>query len=161
MPTSSETTKQAIYLDNAASTPIDPLVWEEMKPYFEDFTANPSSIHSHGRKAKVAVEKARKSIAQLLNASPSEIFFTSGGTEADNTVLQSAVLYGGIKTIITSPLEHHAVLHTAEAWEKLGLVQIKKVQVNSNGDIDLAHLEVLLKDSPNALVSLMHGNNEI
>ena len=161
MPTSSETKKQAIYLDNAATTPIDPLVWEEMKPYFEDFTANPSSIHSHGRKAKVAVEKARKSIAQLLNASPSEIFFTSGGTEADNTVLQSAVLYGGIKTIITSPLEHHAVLHTAEAWEKLGLVEIKKVQVNSYGDIDLAHLEVLLKDSPNALVSLMHGNNEI
>ena len=161
MSTSSNINKQPIYLDNAATTPIDPLVWEEMKPYFEDFTANPSSIHSHGRKAKVAVEKARKIIAGLLNASPSEIFFTSGGTEADNTVLQSAVLYGGRKTIITSPLEHHAVLHTAEAWSKLGLVELKLVKVNEMGDVDLSHLEELLKESPNALVSLMHGNNEI
>jgi cysteine desulfurase len=160
MSTSSKN-KQTIYLDNAATTPIDPLVWEEMKPYFEDFAANPSSIHSHGRKAKVAVEKARKTIAQLLNASPAEIFFTSGGTEADNTVIQSAVLYGGRKTIITSPLEHHAVLHTAESWEKLGMVELKLVKVNSMGDIDMAHLEDLLKESPNALVSLMHGNNEI
>lgn len=150
-----------IYLDNAATTPIDPLVWEEMKPYFDDFTANPSSIHSHGRKAKVAVEKARKTIAHLLNASPAEIFFTSGGTEADNTVIQSAVLYGGRKTIITSPLEHHAVLHTAESWAHLGLVQVKMVQVNSMGDVDLNHLEELLKESPDALVSLMHGNNEV
>ncbi|MFM6948218.1 MAG: cysteine desulfurase family protein [Aquirufa sp.] len=161
MPSSSTTNKQPIYLDNAATTPIDPQVWEEMKPYFEDFTANPSSIHSHGRKAKVAVEKARKTIAGILNASPSEIFFTSGGTEADNTVIQSAVLYGGRKTIITSPLEHHAVLHTAEAWAKLGLVELKLVKVNEMGDIDLTHLEDLLKESPDALVSLMHGNNEI
>ncbi|MHA8049520.1 cysteine desulfurase family protein [Aquirufa sp. ROCK-SH2] len=161
MPSSSTTNKQPIYLDNAATTPIDTQVWEEMKPYFEDFTANPSSIHSHGRKAKVAVEKARKTIAGILNASPSEIFFTSGGTEADNTVIQSAVLYGGRKTIITSPLEHHAVLHTAEAWAKLGLVELKLVKVNEMGDIDLTHLEDLLKESPDALVSLMHGNNEI
>lgn len=161
MSTSSTINKQPIYLDNAATTPIDPHVWEEMKPYFEDFTANPSSIHSHGRKAKVAVEKARKTIAGLLNASPSEIFFTSGGTEADNTVLQSAVLYGGRKTIITSPLEHHAVLHTAEAWAKLGLAELKLVRVNEMGDVDLSHLEELLKESSNALVSLMHGNNEI
>ena len=106
-----------VYLDNAATTPIDPEVWKEMQPYFEQFTANPSSIHSHGRQAKVIVEKARKTIAALLNASPSEIFFTSGGTEADNTVIQSAVLYGGIKTIITSSLENQAVLHTAEALQ--------------------------------------------
>jgi len=161
MSTSSIINKQPIYLDNAATTPIDPLVWEEMKPHFEDFTANPSSIHSHGRKAKVAVEKARKTIASLLNASPSEIFFTSGGTEADNTVIQSAVLYSGIKTIITSPLEHHAVLHTAEAWSKLGLVELKLLKVNEMGDVDLSHLEELLKESPEALVSLMQGNNEI
>jgi cysteine desulfurase len=132
-----------------------------MQPFLEQFTANPSSIHSHGRQAKVIVEKARKTVATLLNASPAEIFFTSGGTEADNTVIQSAVLHGGVKTIITSPLEHHAVLHTAEAWEKLGLVQVKLVQINAQGDIDLIHLEGLLADSPNALVSLMHGNNEI
>ena len=154
-------TQLPIYLDNAATTPIDPEVWKEMQPYFEQFTANPSSIHSHGRQAKVIVEKARKTIATLLNASPSEIFFTSGGTEADNTVIQSAVLYGGVKTIITSPLEHHAVLHTAEAWEKLGMVDLKMVKVDANGVIDLADLESLLSNSPNALVSLMHGNNEI
>jgi len=153
--------KTPIYLDNAATTPIDPGVWKEMQPYFEQFTANPSSIHSHGRQAKVIVEKARKTIANLLNAAPSEIFFTSGGTEADNTVIQSCVLYGGIKTIITSSLEHHAVLHTAEAWEKLGLVELKMVSSDSNGVIDLADLEKLLSASPNVLVSLMHGNNEI
>jgi len=150
-----------IYLDNAASTPIDPEVWKEMQPYFENFTANPSSIHSHGRQAKVVVEKARKTIASLLNASPSEIFFTSGGTEADNTVLQSCVLYGGIKTIITSPLEHHAVLHTAEAWDKLGMIDLKMVKIDASGVIDLADLELLLSTSPKALVSLMQGNNEI
>ena len=154
-------TQSPIYLDNAATTSIDPEVWKEMQPYFEQFTANPSSIHSHGRQAKVTVEKARKTIATLLNASPSEIFFTSGGTEADNTVIQSAVLYGGVKTIITSPLEHHAVLHTAEAWEKLGMVDLKMVKVDADGVIDLADLESLLSTSPNALVSLMHGNNEI
>jgi len=154
-------TQSPIYLDNAATTPIDPEVWKEMQPYFEQFTANPSSIHSHGRQAKVIVEKARKTIATLLNASPSEIFFTSGGTEADNTVIQSAVLYGGVKTIITSPLEHHAVLHTAEAWGKLGMVDLKMVSSDSNGVIDLADLERLLSASPNALVSLMQGNNEI
>ena len=154
-------TQSPIYLDNAATTPIDPEVWKEMQPYFEQFTANPSSIHSHGRQAKVIVEKARKTIATLLNASPSEIFFTSGGTEADNTVIQSAVLYGGVKTIITSPLEHHAVLHTAEAWGKLGMVDLKMVKVDANGVIDLADLEKLLSALPNALVSLMQGNNEI
>lgn len=154
-------TQTPIYLDNAATTPIDPEVWKEMQPYFEQFTANPSSIHSHGRQAKVIVEKARKTIATLLNAAPSEIFFTSGGTEADNTVIQSCVLYGGIKTIITSPLEHHAVLHTAQAWKKLGMVELKMVSSDSNGVIDLADLESLLSASPNALVSLMQGNNEI
>lgn len=154
-------TQTPIYLDNAATTPIDPEVWKEMQPYFENFTANPSSIHSHGRQAKVIVEKARKTIATLLNAAPSEIFFTSGGTEADNTVIQSCVLFGGIKTIITSPLEHHAVLHAAQAWKKLGMVELKMVSSDSNGVIDLADLESLLSASPNALVSLMQGNNEI
>lgn len=150
-----------IYLDNAATTSVDPLVWQEMQPYFENFTANPSSIHSHGRQAKVIVERARKTIATLLNASPSEIFFTSGGTEADNMVIQSAVLYGGVKTIITSPLEHHAVLHTAEAWQQLGMIQLEIVQIDTQGNVNLDHLESLLQTCPNALVSLMHGNNEV
>lgn len=158
---STQQTKKPIYLDNAATTPVDPAVWAEMQPLFEQFTANPSSIHSHGRQAKVIVEKARKAVATLLNTSPAEIFFTSGGTEADNTVIQSAVLYGGVKTLITSPLEHHAVLHTAEAWGKLGVVEVKLVHVNAQGDVDLTHLESLLAESPKALVSLMHGNNEI
>ena len=145
--------KTPIYLDNAATTPVDPAVWQEMQPLFEHFTANPSSIHSHGRQAKVIVEKARKAVATLLNASPAEIFFTSGGTETDNTVIQSAVLYGGVKNIITSPLEHHAVLHTAEAWEKLGMAKVHLVQINSEGDIDLAHLETLLAENPNSVPS--------
>ena len=158
---STQQTKTPIYLDNAATTPVDPAVWAEMQPLFEQFTANPSSIHSHGRQAKVIVEKARKAVATLLNASPAEIFFTSGGTEADNTVIQSAVLYGGVKNIITSPLEHHAVLHTAEAWMKLGLVDLKIVQCLPDGTIDLSDLERLLQENPHALVTLMHGNNEI
>ncbi len=153
--------KTPIYLDNAATTSIDPLVWQEMQPCFENFTANPSSIHSHGRQAKVIVERARKKIAALLNASPSEIFFTSGGTEADNAVLQSAVLYGEVKTIITSPLEHHAVLHTAEAWHKLGLVNLKIVEIDAVGNVKLDHLEQLLQEFPHAMVSLMEGNNEV
>lgn len=150
-----------IYLDNAATTAIEPLVWQEMQPYFQEFTANPSSIHSHGRQAKVAVEKARKQVAQCLNASPAEIFFTSGGTEADNTVLQSVVFSGKVKTIITSPLEHHAVLHTAEALHRMGLVALAMVHVNNQGDVDLNHLESLLAQHPQSLVSLMQGNNEI
>ncbi|MEL7146667.1 MAG: cysteine desulfurase family protein [Bacteroidota bacterium] len=149
-----------VYLDNAATTPLDPAVFEEMQPYLTGTFGNPSSIHSHGRKAKAAVEVARKQVAELLNTSPSEIFFTSGGTEADNMAIVCSVRSHGIKHIITSKLEHHAVLHTVEMLEKSGLA-VSYVDFDSQGAIDLSHLEQLLAAQPNSLVSLMHGNNEI
>ncbi|MEX2379629.1 MAG: cysteine desulfurase family protein [Vicingaceae bacterium] len=150
-----------IYLDNAATTPIDPLVVEEMIPVLKETYGNPSSIHTHGRIARSVIEKSRKQIASYFNASPSEFFFTSGGTEADNMILRAAVEDLGVQRIITSPLEHHAVLHTAEAL-KLNGVTLHLVNVDSKGKVDLAHLEDLLKSSKEkTLVSLMHANNEI
>jgi len=153
--------KPRIYFDNAATTPIEKSVVDAMLPYLYEFHGNPSSIHSHGREARNAIERARKTIAQLLNTSPSEILFTSSGTEADNTAIVGSVKSLGIKNIITSPIEHHAVLHTVEALEKEGIVKVLYVQHFSDGSIDYDFLEQLLKDFPNALVSLMHGNNEI
>ena len=150
-----------VYFDHAATTPLDNEVYEAILPVLKNDFGNPSSSHAFGRKVKAHIETSRKTIAKLLNVSPAEIIFTSGGTEADNTVLQSAVLHGGCKVIITSPLEHHAVLHTAEAWAKLGLAELKLVRVNPDGAIDLAHLEELLASSEKAIVSMMHGNNEI
>ncbi|MCU0354316.1 MAG: cysteine desulfurase, partial [Cytophagales bacterium] len=118
-----------VYLDNAATTPLDREVLEAMLPYLTDFHGNPSSIHTHGREVRSAIEKARKTVAQLLNTSPSEIFFTSGGTEADNTAIRCSV-------------EH-------------------LLDVDGKGYVDLNQLESLLTTHPNALVSLMHANNEI
>lgn len=150
-----------VYLDNAATTPIDPLVVEEMIPVLNETYGNPSSIHTHGRIARSVIEKARKQIAAYFNASPSEIFFTSGGTEADNMILKAAVEDLGVKRIITSPIEHHAVLHTAEALS-LHHVQLDIVNVDAKGKVDLVHLEELLQMSEQTtLVSLMHANNEI
>lgn len=150
-----------IYLDNAATTPIDPLVVEEMIPVLKETYGNPSSIHTHGRIARSVIEKSRKQIAAYFNASPAEFFFTSGGTEADNMILRAAVEDLGVQRIITSPLEHHAVLHTAEAL-KLHGVDLEIVKVNSKGKVDLEHLEDLLNGSKEkTLVSLMHANNEI
>ncbi|ABG60718.1 cysteine desulfurase family protein [Cytophaga hutchinsonii] len=150
-----------VYLDNAATTALDPLVLEAMMPYLTDHFGNASSIHGHGRETRSAIEIARKKIADLLNTTAAEIFFTSGGTEADNTAIIGAVEKHNIKHIITSRLEHHAVLHTAQYLEKLHRVSVYYVDVNEKGVIDLAHLESLLQQYPNALVSLMHGNNEI
>src|SRR5688500_17104732 len=110
-----------IYLDNAATTPLDPEVFEAMKPFMLEDFGNPSSTHSHGRKVRAAIESARKKIAELLHCTPGEIIFTSGGTEADNTVLHSAVATYQIKDIITSPIEHHAVTHTIEHLAKKGI----------------------------------------
>src|SRR5574339_1039794 len=110
-----------IYLDNAATTPLDPEVFDAMKPFMIDDFGNPSSTHSHGRKVRAAIESARKKIAELLNCTPGEIIFTSGGTEADNAIITSAVKTYSIKTIITSPIEHHAVLHTVEQLGKDGV----------------------------------------
>jgi len=150
-----------IYLDNAASTPLSEEVFEAMKPYLLGHYGNPSSIHSHGRETRSAIEKARKSVAEHLRCKPAEIFFTSGGTEADNLAITSAVKSYGTKHIITSRIEHHAVLHTIEALEKEGSVQVSYVDLQPNGHIDIAHLENLLSLNGWSLVSLMHANNEI
>ncbi len=150
-----------IYLDNAATTSLDPLVLAAMSPFFESHFGNPSSIHASGREARTAVENARKTISKLLHCSPSEIFFTSGATEADNMALAGSIFSSGVRHIITSPIEHHAVLHTAEWWAKKGHVNLHLVQLDGKGHIDLTHLETLLAAHPQALVSLMHGNNEI
>lgn len=149
------------YLDNAATTPLDERVFDAMKPYLLEKFGNPSSIHGMGREVRSAIEKSRKKIAELLNTSPAEIFFTSGGTEADNMAISSAVDTFGLAHIITSKIEHHAVLHTVEALEKAGKATVSYVNLDAKGHIDYAHLEAQLKDNPRALVSLMHGNNEI
>lgn len=157
-----QTNNTRIYLDNAATTPLDETVLEAMLPFYREVFGNPSSIHAFGREAKVQIEKARKKIAELFQVSPAEIFFTSGGTEADNTVLCGTIQNYAIKRAVTSRLEHHAVLHTLENLHKIGrLQQLEFVNIDEKGHIDLAHLETLLKDQPNTLVSLMHGNNEI
>jgi cysteine desulfurase len=150
-----------IYLDNAATTPIDKAVLEAMLPMMELNFGNPSSIHGHGREARSAIERARKSIAGLLNASPAEITFTSGGTEADNMAIVRSIEQDGISHAITSRIEHHAVLHTLEYLAKRGKIKLSFVELDSKGHIELNHLEELLRDNPKTLVSLMHGNNEI
>ncbi|MCS5490762.1 cysteine desulfurase family protein [Algoriphagus limi] len=150
-----------VYFDNAATTAMDDRVIEAMLPFMKNHYGNPSSVHSHGREVRTAIERARKKVAELLNATPSEIFFTSGGTEADNTALVCGIETHGIKHAITSPLEHHAVLHTLEVCEQKGNIQLHTLDVNAKGEIDLNQLEELLKKYPNALVSLMHANNEI
>jgi cysteine desulfurase len=149
-----------VYLDNAATTPLDKEVFDAMAPYMLEHYGNPSSIHSHGREVRAAIEKARRTVATLLNTSPAEIFFTSGGTEADNTALISTCRTLGIKHAVTSELEHHAVLHTIELLEKEG-VQVSYLRHNERGNLDLVHLEELLSGQPQTLVSIMHANNEI
>ena len=155
------TAPTSIYLDNAATTRLDPDVLDAMLPLMTEQFGNPSSIHSHGRSVRTAIEKARKMVASLLNTSPAEIFFTSGGTEADNTAIRSSIETYGITHAITSPLEHHAVLHTLEHLAKQGTVRLSMVEVDENGHVNLAHLEKLLRSFPRSFVSLMQGNNEI
>lgn len=151
-----------IYLDNAATTPIDPLVVETMLPYLQLHFGNPSSIYSYGRETRMAIEQARKTVAGILHAQPAEIFFTSGGTESSNTILMSAVRDLGCKRIITSPLEHHATLHTVEYLQQRGEVEMALVEVLPNGHICLDSLSSLLAASDKkTIVSLMHANNEI
>lgn len=151
-----------VYLDNAATTQVREEVISKMQEALTEFYGNPSSTHSFGRSAKTAVEKARKTIAKTLNAQPSEIIFTSGGTEADNMILHCAVRDLGVKTIITSKIEHHAVLHTAEELEKEYGISLQFVDLDVHGNPKLDHLETLLtQDDSKKLVSLMHVNNEI
>ena len=150
-----------VYLDNAATTPLDSDVLEAMLPYLRQHFGNPSSIHSFGREVKAAIEQARKKIAGYFGVSPSEIFFTSGGTEANNTAIRCSIRDLGIRHAITSRIEHHAVLHTLEELEKQGGVKLSFVRLHENGHVDLEHLEKLLSGNDRSLVSLMHANNEI
>jgi cysteine desulfurase len=150
-----------VYLDNAATTPIAPEVVEAMIPVLKDGFGNPSSTHFYGRQTKALIETSRRTVAKILNCQPSEIIFTSGGTEADNMALYSSVHQMGVKQIITSSIEHHAVGHTAEAIEKEGLAKVSLVKLDKKGNVDLADLERLLQSGEKTLVSLMHANNEI
>jgi cysteine desulfurase len=150
-----------IYFDNAATTPMDTQVIEHMHNIMSTYYGNPSSVHTPGREARVVVEDARKQIAGFLNVSPSEIIFTSSGTEAINTVIYAAVNDLGVKHIITSPLEHHAVLHSVENIHTRQDIKISYLPVDSFGIPDLSALEEILRNSEKALVCLMHANNEI
>ncbi len=151
-----------IYFDNAATTPLDPVVLEAMMPYFTDKFGNPSSIYSYGRESRLAIENARKSVARILNAHPAEIFFTSGGTESSNTAINAAINDLGCRHIISSPIEHHATLHTVEHFNCHENVALSMVKLLPNGHIDMANLEQLLANSQEkCLVTLMHANNEI
>lgn len=150
-----------IYFDNAATTAIDPVVIEEMIQVLQGSYGNPSSIHAHGREVRTLIERARKTIANLLHVSPAEIFFTSGGTEADNMAIRKGISDYGITHAISSPIEHHAVLHCLQHLEKEGKIKLTLLDVDEKGNVDLNQLEEVLKDSPKTFVSLMHANNEI
>jgi cysteine desulfurase len=150
-----------VYFDNAATTPLDPEVLKQMYTVMESNYGNPSSIHGHGREARALIEKSRKTVANLLHTSPSEIFFTSGGTEADNTAIRCGIVDNQITHAITSRLEHHAVIHTLEAMKKAGVIKLSFVDMDSKGNIDYRQLETLLQNNERSFVSLMHANNEI
>jgi len=153
---------ERIYFDNAATTPLDPEVFKVMIPFFTEKFGNPSSIYSYGRETKMAIESARKSVAYILNAHPSEIFFTSCGTESSNTAINAAIYDLGCKHIISSPLEHHATLHCVEHLCETNEAKLSNVKVLPNGHIDYNDLEKLLNESnEKCLVTLMHANNEI
>ncbi|MCB0494922.1 MAG: cysteine desulfurase [Cyclobacteriaceae bacterium] len=150
-----------VYLDNAATTPLDPEVISEMSGFMERFYGNPSSTHFKGRETRVELEKARKKIASIVGAAEKEIIFTSGGTEANNFILKSLSLAGELNRIISSPIEHHSVLDSLEWISKNTKVKIHYLSVDEKGNCDLEELEKGLKAGKKTLVSLMHGNNEI
>lgn len=154
---------ERIYFDNAATTAIDPEVFEAMVPFLRDHYGNPSSIHAFGRSSRAAIEKARRSIAALLHCAPGEIIFTSGGTEADNMVLMCSVRDLGVRHIISSRIEHHAVELTAEHLAQAGMATVHWVRLDRDGRPEPAHLEELLRSTKGegVLVSLMHANNEL
>jgi cysteine desulfurase len=151
-----------IYFDNAATTALDKEVLEAMMPYMTSHFGNPSSIYSYGRETKMAIETARKTVAKILNAHPGEIFFTSGGTESDNLAIAASIKDLDCRHIITSPIEHHAVLHAVEHFDNEDVVTSSFVNLLPDGHIDLADLEnQLASHAERCLVSLMHANNEI
>ena len=150
-----------VYLDNAATTRLDENVLKAMMPLLVEDFGNPSSIHAFGRKTRASIETSRKTVAKLLNVTPAEIFFTSGGTEADNMAITQSIETHGITHVISSQIEHHAVEHTIKVLEKAGKVKASWVKIDEKGNVDLENLEELLKNNPRSLVSLMHANNEI
>lgn len=151
-----------IYFDNAATTALDADVVDAMMPYLTEKFGNPSAIYSYGRETKLGIETARKYVAKTLGVAPGEIFFTSGGTESSNTAINCSVRDLGCKHIITSSIEHHATLYTAENLEKSGIAKLSLVKLTPNGHIDINNLEELLANSnEKTLVTLMHANNEI
>jgi cysteine desulfurase len=150
-----------VYFDNAATTPLDPEVLDVMMPYYQKYFGNPSSTHSHGREAKSAMESARKKIAEMLNTSPANLFFTSGGTEADNISIRGLIDTHELEHVVSTRIEHHAVLHTLEALQKENRIRISYLDLDEKGNIDLDQLEKVLSGQPNSLVSLMHANNEV
>ncbi|WP_303315494.1 cysteine desulfurase family protein [Flavivirga abyssicola] len=150
-----------VYFDNAATTQMRDEVITAITEVMKKNYGNASSSHSFGRSSKSLIEQSRKTIAQYLNVSAGEIVFTAGGTEADNLVLRSAVRDLGVNHVITSKIEHHAVLHTIEQLEKEYNILVSYVDITANGDVDYKHLETLIQTENKTLVSLMHINNEI
>src|SRR3954454_6355101 len=138
--------QERIYMDNAATTALDAGVLEAMMPYLTSYYGNPSSIYSYGRESRLAIENARKSVAKILNAHPSEIFFTSGGTESSNTAITAAIRDLGCKRIISAEIEHHATLHTIQFLQQRGEVEVSYVKILPNGHPDLQHLTHLLQE---------------
>lgn len=153
--------RKEVFLDNAATTPIAPEVVDAMVPVLKDYFGNPSSSHAFGRKVRAQIEYSRRSIAAHLNVLPSEIVFTSGGTEADNMAIRCSLKEFNLKHAITTEIEHHAVLDTLESTCSEGNVKLSKVRLDEKGYIDLGHLEELLANNERSFVSLMHANNEI
>lgn len=150
-----------VYLDNAATTSVRPEVVEEMIKVLRDEYGNPSSTYAIGRRSRSLIEAARKSIAKQLNASSSEIIFTSCGTETNNWVIRAAVRDLGVKRIITSKMEHHAVLYAVKQMQKEYGIQVDYVKILPNSEIDYTDLERLLQEGVPTLVSIMHVNNEV
>lgn len=151
-----------VYLDNAATTPLDSQVLEAMMPYLQNEFGNPSSSHQYGRRARAGIETVRRSISSRLKCTPGEIIFTSGGTEADNLAIHCGIFDGGIKYFISAKTEHKAVLSTLERYAEKGVIRVSYVNLTEEGHVDLNHLESLLKSSnEKCFVSLMHANNEI
>ena len=150
-----------VFFDNAATTPMAPEVIDVMTDIMKNYYGNPSSQHSFGRATRSIIETSRKKIANFLNTSPGNIFFTSGGTEADNMAIKCGIKDHNITHAITSNLSHHAVLHPLEELEKSGVIKLSYVEVNEKGQVSLSNLKELLESHPRTFVSILHANNEI
>ena len=150
-----------VYLDNAATTQIAPEVIDYMSDLMRSDFANPSSIHHGGRKSRIIIENARKKVSGFLNTSPGNIFFTSGGTEADNMAIRCGILDNNITHAITSSISHKAVIYPLEELKEKNHISLDYIKLDLNGRVDLNHLEILLKNNDRTFVSIMHANNEI